>query len=220
MEWPIRYVRCSSTLYSLRTISRTFRTSFSLNSRRFGGSLATSGFGRRGRSRRWLQQRTSIPSARVIAHRSGQNVAAFFGQIDGVAAHQRILIASQSMQSNDQRIFLVLRYFRRHINGVGDLFVRVREMIAVERADRATEESGPAREHRQVRLAGRNFAQKQSARTPGPRPVEPSRFQRCVLPDLESLAAHETRRIIRAPFSLAAGGRQRLRRLAVFHPGT
>src|SRR6187431_163402 len=39
MEWPITYVRSSSTLNSLRTRSTTSSVSFSLSSRRFGGSL-------------------------------------------------------------------------------------------------------------------------------------------------------------------------------------
>src|SRR6185295_11409448 len=39
IEWPITYVRRSSTLNSLRTRSITSRVSFSLSSRRFGGSF-------------------------------------------------------------------------------------------------------------------------------------------------------------------------------------
>src|SRR5436190_23160175 len=41
IEWPITYVRRSSTLNSLRTRSITSRVSFSLSSRRLGGSFGS-----------------------------------------------------------------------------------------------------------------------------------------------------------------------------------
>ena len=131
MECPIRYVRLLSTLNSLRMISRTFITSFSLSSRRFDGSLAAAGIGfrlgRRAGSR--STGGSAVPSSRVVAHRPDENVAALFCEIDRVAPHQRVLIAAESMQGDDQGILFVFHHFGGNEDSVGQVFIRVMKVI-------------------------------------------------------------------------------------------
>ena len=100
-------MRWSSTLNSLRMSARTFMVSFSLSSRRLGGSLVLAP--RPAPPARGGPSRDAVPAARVVAHRRKEDVPAGFRQIDRVATHHRRVRAAEPVQRDNQRVLLVWR---------------------------------------------------------------------------------------------------------------
>src|SRR5207244_13523490 len=74
--------------------------------------------------------RSSIPAARVITHRTDHNITTLFRQLQRVCAHHGVLIPTQSVKRNDERILLILAYLRRTKHGIAKFFVRVWEKVS------------------------------------------------------------------------------------------
>ena len=89
------------------------------------GTTATAAVGRR----------SAIPAARVVAHRAYHDVATLLGQLQGIRAHHRVLIATQAVQRNDQRIRLAnnVRYFPHRIGSLRSQALNEWQMSFVKR---------------------------------------------------------------------------------------
>jgi len=119
IEWPANRCVLSSILNSFRIMSKTVRTSFSLNSARLGGSMGRPAIAITGEP---YHPETLYPKA-------PDYVSAFIRKIDQAVAHQEVAVAAHPMQSHDQRIFLVLCYFGRHIKNIAQIFIGCCEVV-------------------------------------------------------------------------------------------
>src|SRR4029453_12623790 len=136
IECPIRYVRSSSTLNSLRIKSTTSSVSLSLSSRRFGGSFGSLSRPGGNVPRRPCGGAASAPAVgpslaapRAASTGGARDVAPSLCQVDRVGPHHRQVRAADPVQRHDQWRFLVLLHLRRDEQRVWNLLIGFGEVM-------------------------------------------------------------------------------------------
>ena len=111
------HLKNAHLLPHLQDVQRIFFAEFS-NLRRIGFRCSSDGSApasasccRRGcgsTARAAAAERHAEGTARAVAHRTNQNISAFFCRIDGSSAHERPVVATEPVQCEDQRSLLLL----------------------------------------------------------------------------------------------------------------